>query len=305
MNNFSFGLLTAILENMSFEEVLIYAKSKGITSLELACWPQQKKNRRYAGTSHLDVSRLCDETIVYVKSKLNEYNLKISSLGYYPNPLDPDREASKVAINHIYKLIEASEKLGINMVTTFVGRNKNLSQKENFNLFEKVWTPIIAFAEEKKVKIAIENCPMWFTDDEYPGGLNLATSPEMFDEMFKRISSPYFGLNFDPSHFVWQHMDYISVLENYQSRLFHIHIKDVKVYPEKLNYYGVLVSPLKYMEPKLPGLGDIDWKKFMLKLNEVNYKGSYIIEFEDKSYESSFEKIDEGIDQTIAFLKSL
>jgi sugar phosphate isomerase/epimerase len=305
MNSLSFGLLTAILEHMSFEEVLVYAKSKGFTSLELACWPQQKEKRRYAGTSHLDVTELNDEYIAYIKSKLKEYNLEISSLGYYPNPLDPNQEASEIAINHIYQLINASHRLGINMVTTFIGRNKYLSQQENLDLFEKVWTPIIAFAEEKKVKIAIENCPMWFTYDEYPGGLNLATSPEMFEEIFKRISSPYFGLNFDPSHFVWQHMDYTKVLDTYQERIFHVHIKDVKIDLDKLNYYGILVPPLKYMAPRLPGLGDIDWKKFILKLNEINYRGHYIIEFEDKLFELSFDKINQGIDQTLTFLKSL
>jgi len=300
-----FGILSAIFGHMTFEETVLYAKSKGLSSLELACWPKQKESRRYAGTSHFDTNDLSDEHINYVTSFLKKHDMQISSLGYYPNPLDPNEETRQAAIQHIYRLIDASKALKVNMITTFIGRNKHLSLEDNLNLYEKVWTPIITYAEKQGVRIAIENCPMWFTYDEYPGGLNLATSPHMFNEMFKRIPNQNFGLNFDPSHFVWQHMNYIDVLNQFKDRIFHIHIKDVKVYQDKLDYYGTLVPPLHYMAPKLPGLGDINWRTFLSKLDEINYKGHCIIEFEDKSFESSFDQIDEGIKLTINYLKSI
>lgn len=296
------GLLTAILGHMSFHEVIEYAASRGIRSLEVACWPKQKEQRRYAGTSHIDVEHLTEASVQEIKSLLHKYQVSISSLGYYPNPLDPNLEISQAAIQHLYRLIDASAMLEVNMITTFIGRNKSLSLSENLDLFEQTWRPIVAYAKTKNVRIAIENCPMWFTYDEYPGGLNLATSPDMFEEMFARIPLDNFGLNFDPSHFVWQQMDYISVLKPFQDRIFHIHLKDVSIDREKLNHYGILVPPLKYMSPKLPGLGDIHWARFLQELDSIHYRGHTVIEFEDKAFESSFEAIDQGIQQTISYL---
>jgi sugar phosphate isomerase/epimerase len=305
MSNLKLGLLTAILPNMTFEEAILYAKSKGLSSVELACWPKQKESRRYAGTSHFNADDLSEENIIKTKKFLKINNIEISSLGYYPNPLNPNPEIAEVAISHINKLINAAKALDVNMVTTFIGRNKLLSHAENMDLFVKIWKPIIEFAEAQGVNIAIENCPMYFTYDEYPGGLNLATSPAIFKEMFERIPNANFGLNFDPSHFVWQHMDYISVLETFKDRLFHIHIKDVKLDKEKLNFYGNLVPPLFYMSPKLPGLGNIDWKKFLDQLEKIEYKGHMILEIEDKAFESSFELTDFGITQSINYIKKL
>jgi len=303
MNKLKLGLLTAIFPEMSFEEVILYAKNKGLSAVELACWPNQKENRRYAGTSHLDVNNLSDEKVSYIKEFLDKNGISISSLGYYPNPLHPDLLVRQNTINHLKKLITASKKLNINMITTFIGRNKYLSYEENMLLFVDIWKPIIIFAESLNVKIAIENCPMYFTYDEYPNGLNLAISPKVFKEMFDLIPNQNFGLNFDPSHFVWQHMDYINVLEVFKERLFHIHIKDAKVDQEKLNQYGILVPPLYYMSPKLPGLGDINWEAFIQKLYDINYQGYSILEIEDKSYESSFDLIDQGIEKSIQYIK--
>lgn len=304
MSSIQLGLLTAILPHMTFEESILYAKSKGLSAVELACWPRQKETRRYAGTSHFDADDLSSEHIEKTLTFLKKHGMRISSLGYYPNPLDPNPEIAGVAVNHIRKLIACAKALGVNMVTTFIGRNKNLSHRDNLVLFENTWKPLIAFAESQGVRVAIENCPMFFTEDEYPGGLNLANSPAMFAEMFQRIPSRFFGLNFDPSHFVWQHMDYISVLEPFKDRLFHIHIKDVKIDWVKLNHFGTLVPPLKYMSPKLPGLGDIDWRAFLSELTRIGYQGEYILEIEDKAYESDFSSTDQGITQAILYIKN-
>ncbi len=305
MSQFKLGILTAILGDMTFEEAIHYAHSKGLDSVELACWPQQKESRRYAGTSHFNAEDLSIENIERVKHVLKQYHIEISSLGYYPNPLDPNPVKAQQAINHIKKLIYAASALGIHQITTFIGRNKYLSHAENMDLFVKTWKQIVELAEAYDVRIAFENCPMIFTYDEYPGGLNLATSPAIFEEMFKRIPNRNFGLNFDPSHFVWQQMDYIQVLKQFKDRIFHIHIKDALIDREKLNHYGILVPPLHYMSPKLPGLGEINWKAFFKTLKEIGYSGHYIIEFEDKAFEDSFEKIDQGITQSIHYIRNI
>jgi sugar phosphate isomerase/epimerase len=215
--------------------------------------------------------------------------VEISALGYYPNPLDPDMEKRKFFTAHIEKLIKAANLLGVDTVTTFIGRDKTKTVDENFEIFQEVWTPIIKLAEKYKVRVAIENCPMLFTKDEWPGGLNLATTPAIWRRMFEAIPSPYFGLNYDPSHFIWQKMDYIKPIYEFKDRIFHVHFKDIKVYEEKLNQVGIMAMPLEYFSPKLPGLGDVNWGKFISALTDIGYHGPACIEVEDKAFEDSLD----------------
>jgi len=271
------GLLSAILPQHTFEQVIDTAASLKLKSVELACWPSSDDKRRYAGVTHIDPKTLTPQRVKEIKAYCEEKQVEISSLGYYSNPLSADKTVSEQAISHIYSLIDASSLLGVNMVTTFIGRDQNLPLPQNMQKFVVTWTPIIRYAETKKVKIAIENCPMLFSQDEWPGGKNLATSPSIFRKMFSLIESDYFGLNFDPSHFVWQQMDYLSVLDEFKTKLFHIHLKDTKVLVEKLNDVGILALPLDYMTPKIPGHGDIDWKAFLSKLKANGYTGHCIL----------------------------
>jgi sugar phosphate isomerase/epimerase len=179
----------------------------------------------------------------------------------------------------------------VNLVTTFVGRDQTKSVEENLELFKTIWPPLVKYAEEKGVRIAIENCPMLFDHNQWPGGQNLATTPRIWREMFNIIPSEAFGLNYDPSHFVWQMMDYIHPLYDFKDRIFHVHFKDIKLYPEKLNQVGSMAYPLEYMSPKLPGLGDVDWSRFVSALTDIGYNGFACIEVEDRAFESSRERI--------------
>lgn len=282
------GLLTAILGHLNFEEVLKTAKDIGYECLEVACWPQGKAERRYAGVSHIDVNNL---DVDYIHNLLNKYELEISSLAYYPNTMDPNLEARELAIEHLKKVIDASKELGINMVTTFIGRDPKKTIEESFKDFEEVWPPIIKYAEDKKVKVAIENCPMWFSDDEWPGGKNLMTSPSNWRRAFEIIQSDYFGINYDPSHFIWQMIDYIKPLYEFKDKIFHVHFKDIKLYQDKLNEVGVMANPLEYMAPKLPGLGDVNWAHYVSALNDIGYTGYACVEVEDKSFEENEERV--------------
>ena len=157
------GFLSAILSFMNFEQVIDTASTLGYSCVELACWPQEKASRRYAGVSHLNVAELDDAVANHVKEYCRAKGVEISSLGYYPNNLDEDLDHRAYFHDHLRKVIEASAKLGINMVTTFGGRMQTKSIEENFEEFAKVWPAIVKFAEERGVKIAIENCPMLFS----------------------------------------------------------------------------------------------------------------------------------------------
>ncbi len=288
-----FGLLTAILDGWTYEEAVDIAAGMGFQCLEVACWPAGKAERRYAGVSHIDAERVLEDD-AYAKHVLDYITGKgmhISSLAYYPNTMDPDLDKRGVAIAHLEALIRASAKLGVNMVSTFIGRDQAKSDEENIALFREIWPPIIKLAEEQGVKVAIENCPMLFGGDQWPGGQNLMRSPALYRRLFDIIPSPNFGLNFDPSHYVWQQMDYIKTIYDFKDRLFHVHFKDIKLYPEKLAECGVMAYPLDYMSPKLPGLGDVDWAAFISALNDIRYSGDAVIEVEDKAFEDSREDI--------------
>ena len=287
------GFVSAILPDSSFEEVISFASKSKFSCVEIMCWPSQNAdNRRYAGVTHLDVDNYNSSNVL---KTLSENNISISGLGYYPNPLDPDKEKAEFYVEHIKKIIRAANKLHIPVVNTFIGRNPGLPLKDNLELFKKVWKPILEVAEQEGIKIGIENCPMLFTLDEWPGGKNLAVSPAVWDYMFETFPTPLFGLNYDPSHMVLQGMDEIAPIYNYKERLHHVHLKDVKIYKEKLDRVGYFALPNEYHSPKLPGFGDVRWGKFFAALTDVRYRGPVVIEVEDKAYEGSLEDVEKAI----------
>ena len=285
------GFVSAILADYTFEEVIKIAKEEKFKCVEMMCWPKGQAERRYAGVTHIDVDHLDQSTIASIHQTLTEADIYISALGYYPNPLDPDDDKASFYRAHIKKVIAAAKQLGITKVNTFIGRNPSLNIDDNIKLFKNVWPEIIQWAENHNVAIGIENCPMFFTDDEWPGGKNLATTPKIWDILFDIIPSKNFGLNYDPSHMVWQQMDYIRPIYDYKDRLHHIHLKDAKVYKDKLDKVGIMANPLEYHSPKLPGYGDVDWGKFISALTDVRYRGPVCIEVEDKAFEGSQEDI--------------
>lgn len=289
------GFVSAILADYTFEEMIDCASEMGYQCVEVACWPQGKAERRYAGVSHINVDELSDEKIAYLQAYCREKNVEISSLAYYPNTLDPDLDKRAAAVEHLKKLIVASKRLGINMVTTFIGRDQTKTVEENLEIFEQVWKPLIALAEENQVKVAIENCPMLFDAGQWPGGQNLATTPKIWREMFSRIPSDYFGLNYDPSHFVWQQIDYLKPLYEFKDKIFHVHYKDIKLYPDRLNDVGIMGYPLEYMAPKLPGLGDVDWGAYVSALRDIGYDGYTCVEVEDRAFEGSEEDVKKSL----------
>ena len=288
-----FGLLTAILDGWTLEEVVEIASDMGFKCLEVACWPAGKAERRYAGVSHIDCERVCEDDAyaAYVKELVASKGLEISSLAFYPNVLDANQEKANAAIEHLKAVICASAKLGVGMVTTFIGKDQYKTLEENIELFKAVWPGLIALAEEKGVKVAIENCPMLFGADQWPGGQNLMCTPAIYRKLFEIIPSPNFGLNFDPSHYVWQGLDYLKTVYDFSDRIFHIHFKDIKLYPDKLKECGVMAYHLDYMSPKIPGLGDVNWGAFISALNDIRFNGCAVIEVEDKAFESCREDI--------------
>ncbi len=285
------GFISAILDTCTFEETIDTAHELGFACVELACWPRGKAERRYAGVSHIDADTVDAAKADYIKGYCKSRDVAISALGFYPNPLDPNPEKRDATVAHLKKLIRVSAMLDVNMVTTFIGRDQHKTVEENLRLAGDVWPPILELAKELGVKIAIENCPMLFGADQWPGGQNMMTSPANWRKVFELLDSDILGINYDPSHFVWQMMDYIKPLYEFKEKIFHVHFKDIKMYPDKLLEVGIMAYPLEYMAPKLPGLGDVNWSRTVSALTDIGYGGCTCIEIEDKAFEGSAERV--------------
>ncbi|MDR1764631.1 MAG: sugar phosphate isomerase/epimerase [Lachnospiraceae bacterium] len=295
------GFVSAIAGEYSYEGLMDLAAALGYACVEVACWPAGKAERRYAGVSHIDVEKVLEDDAyashikAYAAGAGDGKGVEISSLAYYPNTLDPDPAKRAAHVEHLKNVIRASAKLGVGMATTFIGRDQGKTVEANLELVKEVWPAIIAVAEENGVKVAIENCPMLFGIDQWPGGQNLMTSPANWKKVFEILPGKNLGINYDPSHFVWQMIDYIKPIYEFADRIYHVHIKDLKVYKDKLDQVGIMAYPLDFMAPKLPGLGDVDWGAYVGALNDIGYDGHICIEVEDRSYEGSDEKIRQSL----------
>lgn len=298
------GYVSAILPELSLEEVFQTAANIGYQCVEVMCWPKGKATRRYAGITHIDVSELDDRTLESIQAMQQKYGVEISGLGYYPNALSPDEDEARTAAEHIQAVITATARLGLTRMNTFIGRDWTKSVDENWPRFLETWRPIIQHAEAQGVKVGIENCPMLFTADEWPGGKNLASSPAIWRRMFNDIPSDHFGLNYDPSHLVFQHMDYLKPMREFSDKLFHVHAKDVRVDQHRLDDVGILAHPNDYHVPKLPGMGEVDWGKFFSILTDTGYRGPVCVEVEDRAYEGTLETRKLALTQSHTFLRN-
>lgn len=291
------GFLTVCLGNMPLKEKAEWAAKNGFKALEVACWPRE--NDRDYSSCDIDVVNLDEREAEAIKAYMREYGLKMTSLAYYDNNLHHDPQKRAFINNHVKKCIDAAVLLGVPSVGTFVGRNINKSIKDNFDEFEEVFSGLVSYAEDKGVKLIIENCPMegWQLPGQ-PGTISF--TPELWREMFRRVPNKNFGLNYDPSHLRFQLIDYIAPIAEFKDRIFHVHAKDSEVYEDKLAEYGVFNKQLDtpgtgYWQFRMPGLGQVDFGAFIKALRDIGYDDVVSIEHEDPMYEGSEEKVKEGL----------
>ena len=293
------GLLTAAFPGLTLEEVAAWSSANGFQALEIAVWPPSEgAARRYAGVSHIDVARLDEAGARDVRALLDRHGLEISALAYYPNNLHPDRQQRQEANDHVRRVIEAAALLGVGTVGTFVGRDQTRTLPESLDDFREVFPPLVAHATERGVKLVIENCPMIFSLDEWPGGVNLAYSPAVWREMFAAIPDPGFGLNLDPSHLLWQMIDAERVVYEFADRILHVHAKDMEIRRDALYENGVMgadgVPGRGWQIPRLPGLGEVRWDRFLAALYAVGYDSYVSVEHEDRAFEGDEELVKRG-----------
>lgn len=294
------GFVSAIVADLSLEQLFAFAAEEGFDCVELMCWPPGKADRRYAGVTHLDVSNFTDEQAAHVRDLVRIHGVGVAALGYYPNPLDPNPEHRALVAEHLKKVIRAAPKIGVNVVNTFVGRDHTKSVAANLDEVKQVWPAILQEASAAGVRVGIEHCPMLFSDDEWPGGKNVAVSPAVWRQLFAMFPGSPLGLNFDPSHLVWQFIDAARAIREFGPHIVHVHAKDERIDREKL--YDVGVMGLGWHKPKLPGLGDVAWGEFFAALTDAGYKGPVCIEVEDRAYEGSLAERVRALRQSAKFL---
>ena len=288
------GLLTAPFPELPLEDVAEWTAANGFTTIEIACWPATSGDtRRYAGTSHIDVDGISNVQASEIVDRMSGNGLEISGLGYYPNPLNADSDHARMVIDHLKKVIVAAGKMNVGIVNTFIGADRALTQDQNWEKATRVWPEIISCAQDNGVKIAIENCPMIFSKDEWPSGHNLAYNPRIWRRMFEEFGETI-GLNFDPSHLVWLMIDIEGAIMEFGERFYHFQAKDVMIDYDGLYENGSLSSGMGWQIPRLPGLGDVDWALVFRSLYRVGYDGPIIIEHEDHDFEETDELVKRG-----------
>jgi len=293
------GFLTACLPDLSLEELVKFASGQGFKTLELAAWPVDSLRDYQA--RQIDAAKFNKSEAVRVKDIFKENNIEISAMAYYDNNLHPDLEQRKKYLHHLKKVIDTAGLLDVGLVGTFVGSRPDKTPNENIKEIGKVFKDILKYADDRGVKIMIENCPMenWVKFG-LPG--NYAYSPELWDALFNELPSENFGLNLDPSHLYWLGIDYLQAAEDYAEKIFHAHAKDTEILAEgeyKYGLFGRQIDPVPWKSGwwryRMPGLGEIDWSKFISVLQENGYDNVLSIEHEDPIWEGSEEKVKTGL----------
>ena len=290
------GLMTAAFPNSSLTEIAQWAGNNGYEALEIACWPAagSSKTRRYGGVSHIDVDNLDDETAESILELVRANGLEISGLGYYPNHMEADLSVRAEVNGHLRTVMAAAAKLKVGIVGTFLGRDTSKSVAENIGIIAEVWRPLVDYAGELGLKVAIENCPMIFRYEDPSGGTNLATSPAMWRAMFEAIPDAHFGLNFDPSHLLWEFIDYERAVYEFAERIFHVQAKDMEVRRDGLYEHGVMSTGVGWQIPRLPGLGEVRWDRFLSALYAIGFNGTVAVEHEDAAFEGTNDLVERG-----------
>ena len=280
------GILTAPFADTGLMQIADWAAANALGTLEIACWPASAgEKRRYAGTAHIDVDGLTKAQAIDIMGQLQEKGASVSALGYYPNPLHADADHRAQVQGHLKKVISAAGLLGVQVVNTFVGGDRTLTVDQNWTRAQAIFPDIVKHAADNNVTLAFENCPMIFSPDEWPGGHNIAYSPKIWRRIFE--AWPGVGMNYDPSHLVWQMIDQRRFVAEFGARIVHVHAKDLTIDREGLYDNGILSAGIGWQIPRMPGLGDVNWGQFFADLYRAGYDGPVIIEHEDRNFEGT------------------
>jgi sugar phosphate isomerase/epimerase len=272
------GFTTWVFRQTSLEDIFAWAAENGLSGLQLDG---------------------CPDDLRQVKVLMTRYpGVKIHGLGCAQNYLVGDAAQRQQRADTLKRGIEAAAELGIGVIVIFAGRDPYKTVEDNLPLFQEVFTPLVEMAERHGVRLAMENCAQrnW-----WPAGGNLASTVENWRKLFALIPSSALGLAFDPSHFVWQGMDYIKAIREFGSRIYFAHAKDTEVRQDLLAEKSIYGEG--WWHYRLPGWGLVDWPAFFTALREASYNGPVAIEHEDALWSHNDAEIKHGILLTQGFLR--
>jgi sugar phosphate isomerase/epimerase len=291
------GFLTACLPQLPLDRIAAWAAAHDYAALEVATWPST--GSRDFEASHIDVTAFGEREAERVRGLFDGHGLTLSALAYYENNLHPDEMRRAGIAAHVRANVDAAALLGVEYVGTFIGRHPGLTVKANIALAERVLPPLVEYADERGVKIIIENCVMegWHPDG-YPG--NLAYSPELWEWMFDLG----FYLNYDPSHLMWLGIDPVAALRPYVGRIPHAQAKDAQLDPRARDRYGFFGRTVArkdgwdsgWWRYRVPGLGDVDWRRIVDTLYEGGFTGVLSVEHEDPVWSGDVEHVTQGLE---------
>lgn len=224
-----------------------------------------------------------------VSEVLAQNNIVITAISTYANPLLAEPAQTLKRYRAIFKLANL---LGVGVVTSMAGNLPDRPLKEGMERFGKVFTPIAKAATDAGLRIAFENWPGMGGDIPWHS-VNLAWSPRNWTEMFTRVDSAALGLEFDPSHLVWQGIDHILALKAFKHKVYHTHAKDTEILHDNLRREGVLGIHHGCWRYRIPGYGQINWAEFIAALVEIGYDGGMAIEHEDPVFVG--DRFEEGL----------
>jgi sugar phosphate isomerase/epimerase len=256
------GILTAPFSKDPLEHVAAFACEYGFGGLEIVAGP---------GSKHIDLTNFTQENADHVKSLMERRALLISSLAAYVNNTDADPEKRAANNDTVRKAIDAAALLGVGTVCTLAGHpvpGKSRMQTIEEDCAE-VFTPLVEYAERKGVRLALEN---WYATNIQ----NLAH----FEKIFEVVPGKNFGLNYDPSHLMWQDIDYIYGVEKFADRIFHTHAKDTEVNETRKRWVGNQ-HDAGWWRYVIPGLGKVRWGEYLAALRANGYNDVLSIEHED------------------------
>ena len=269
----------------TLDEVAAWAADHGFTDLE--CGPM------------LPLDRAAYERV------LGEGRIAITALIYCRNYLSTDPEEAATHLAELKKRIEFAGALGIDKVVTSTGIDKRIEEgiydrdpnvKDRGNMIRRIpvrsldqvvdlYGPLLELAEKNNVRLCLENCPLMG---------NIAISPVMWRRIFQRLDSDKLGLAYDPSHLVWEMIDPYAPLDEFKDKIFHVHAKDAAIDRARLAETGILTD-FSWWSYRIPGRGELDWKKLLSKLKANGYTGTISLEHEDAAYEGTLPAVQQGL----------
>jgi sugar phosphate isomerase/epimerase len=286
------GVCTRRFKDEPLPDTLRWAGEAGFEAVEIPC--AATRGTGWHDGPALRLSALDGRARDALGTALEGAGLAAAALGPDGDLLDADPGRAKAALEHLGRAVEAAATLGIPVVCVEVGRDPALGLGDSIAEFARRARPAADQAQAAGVRLAVGNDPRpGLYAEDLPGGA--AFAPELWEKLFTHLPSDAVGLALDPAPLVWLGIDPIGALTDYSEKVFHIRARDVEVLDLRRQDCSVLRPSGGWWRYRLPGLGTIDWRRFLDRLYELAYDGAVVIDPDDPVWQGPPEKMKDGL----------